>query len=62
MNRYAYGNLIESMDCMDSTRSHEAIPSVRLGHAFRHRRFIRRLSGSLALIAACVGLIAGLAQ
>jgi hypothetical protein len=62
LNRYAYGNLIGELDRADPTRSHESRPSLRLSYAYRHRRFTRRMYGSLALIAACAGLIAGLAQ
>jgi len=61
LNRYAYGNLIESMDWCDATRSHESIPSVRLSYAYRHRRFVRRVYGSLVLIAV-VGIVAGFVQ
>lgn len=62
LNRYAYGNLLDAIDRCDPTRSHESAPSMRLLYAYRHRRFARRMYGSLTLIAACIGLIAGLAQ
>jgi hypothetical protein len=58
MNRLAYGNLIESMDACDATRSHEMAPSVRLATFFRGRRFVRRFYGSVLLAAAVVLLIA----
>ncbi len=58
MNRYAYGNLIDSMDRCDATRSHESAPSVRLALNFRGRRFMRRFYGSVLFAAAVVVLIA----
>lgn len=59
MNRLAYGNLIESMDWCDATRSHEAIPSLRLRYAYRHRRFARRFYGTLVALAAVALILAG---
>lgn len=57
LNRYAFGNLIAGFDRCDPTRSHEAVPSMRLTYAYRHRRFTRRMYGSLAAILAGLLLI-----
>ena len=60
MNRAAYGNLIESMDWCDATRSHESIPSIRLRYAYRHRRFVRHVYGWMAVIVAGCLVLASL--
>lgn len=48
MGRFAYGNLLDSLDFCDATRSHEFQPSWRLRGQYRFRRFVRTVTLSAA--------------
>lgn len=58
MNRTAYGNLVESIDFMDPTRSHEVLPSRRFHERAAKRRAFAAVVwcvlGIAALVAACL--------
>lgn len=56
MNRLALGNLIESMDYCDATRSHEALPSIRIKRDLQDRRYARALWSAVVVIVALVWL------
>lgn len=60
MNRMAYGNLLDSMDHCDATRSHEFQPSWRLRGQFRFRRFVRTTALSVTAVAAVALAVFGL--
>lgn len=54
----AIGNLFESMDFCDATRSHEAMPSYRLQSRYATRRTLRALAVGFVSVAALVALAA----
>lgn len=60
MNRLAYGNLLESIDHCDATRSHEVSPSWRLRGQHQFRRFVRTVALSAAALVTLALAVFGL--